>query len=89
MEAYQYPDYYAIALAPSDPAREVEFFEAVIEKFSKAKVRQIFELGAGTAPYLEEWHKRIPDYRVPEGTPWHYEVWGVTTLAAVPLVWDV
>jgi cytochrome P450 len=38
---------------------------------------------------IEEWHKRIPDYRVPEGTPWHYEVWGVTTLAAVPLVWDV
>jgi SAM-dependent methyltransferase len=58
MEAYRYPQYYAIALAPSDPAGEIDFFEAAIEKFSRAKVRQVFELGAGTAPYLEEWHKR-------------------------------
>src|SRR6516165_1378117 len=58
MEAYQYPDYYAIALAPSDPTREIDFFEAAIEKFSKAKVNRVFELGAGTAPYLEEWHQR-------------------------------
>src|ERR1700751_2845642 len=58
MEAYQYPQYYAIALAPSDPAREIDFFEAAIDRFSKAKVERVFELGAGTAPYLEEWHKR-------------------------------
>lgn len=58
MEAYQYPHYYAIALAPSDPAREVDFIEAAIDRFSKAEVHQVFELGAGTAPYLEEWHKR-------------------------------
>ena len=58
MEAYRYPQYYAIALAPSDPAREIDFFEAAIEQFSRTKVRQVFELGAGTAPYLEEWHKR-------------------------------
>jgi SAM-dependent methyltransferase len=58
MEAYRYPQYYAIALAPNDPAREIDFFEAAIEKFSRTKVRQVFELGAGTAPYLEEWHKR-------------------------------
>jgi SAM-dependent methyltransferase len=58
MEAYRYPQYYAIALAPSDPAGEIDFFEAAIKRFSKAKVRQVFELGAGTAPYLEEWHKR-------------------------------
>ena len=58
MEAYQYPHYYAIALAPSDPAREIDFFEAAIEKFSKADVNRVFELGAGTAPYLEEWHQR-------------------------------
>ena len=58
MEAYQYPQYYAIALAPSDPAREIDFFEAAIERFSKAVVNRVFELGAGTAPYLEEWHKR-------------------------------
>lgn len=58
MEAYRHPRYYEIALAPADPAREVDFFEAVIDKFSRAEVRRVFELGAGTAPYLEEWHKR-------------------------------
>jgi SAM-dependent methyltransferase len=58
MEAYQYPDYYEIALAPDDVSRELDFFEAAIRKFSKAKVGRVFELGAGTAPYLEEWHKR-------------------------------
>ncbi|MBV9687155.1 MAG: class I SAM-dependent methyltransferase [Alphaproteobacteria bacterium] len=58
MEAYRYPHYYAIALAPSDPAGEIDFFEAAIEKFSQAEVSRVFELGAGTAPYLEEWHQR-------------------------------
>ena len=58
MEAYQYPQYYAIALVPSDPGREIDFFEAAIDRFSEVKVNRVFELGAGTAPYLEEWHKR-------------------------------
>jgi SAM-dependent methyltransferase len=58
MEAYQYPRYYEIALAPGDLGREIDFFEAAIAEFSKTKVRRVFELGAGTAPYLEEWHKR-------------------------------
>jgi SAM-dependent methyltransferase len=58
MEAYQYPHYYEIALAPDRLGPEVDFFEAVIDKFSKARVRRVFELGAGTAPYLGEWHKR-------------------------------
>ena len=58
MEAYLRPDYYEIALAPDDPVRELDFFEAAIAKFSKEKVHRVFELGAGTAPYLEEWHRR-------------------------------
>jgi len=58
MEAYLYPDYYEIALAPADVGRELDFFETAIAKFSKAKVHRVFELGAGTAPYLEEWHRR-------------------------------
>jgi SAM-dependent methyltransferase len=58
MEAYQYPHYYEIALAPNDLGREIDFFEAAIDKYSKTKVRRVFELAAGTAPYLEEWHKR-------------------------------
>src|SRR6202048_801453 len=58
MEAYQYPHYYEIALAPNDLGREIDFFEEEIDKESKTKVRRVFELAAGTAPYLEEWHKR-------------------------------
>jgi len=58
MEAYQYPHYYEIALAPDDLGREIDFFEAAIDKYSKTQVRRVFELAAGTAPYLEEWHKR-------------------------------
>jgi len=37
---------------------------------------------------LEEWHARIPDYQIPAGTTFEHEVWGVTTLAAVPLEWE-
>lgn len=59
MEAYRYPEYYEIALAPANPAGEIDFFEAAIGKFSQATaVRWVLELGAGTAPYLEEWHRR-------------------------------
>jgi SAM-dependent methyltransferase len=58
MEAYRYPHYYEIALAPGDVAHELDFFEAAIGKFSRIKPRRVFELGAGTAPYLIEWHKR-------------------------------
>lgn len=58
MEAYEYPHYYEIALAPGDTRSEVDFFEAAIQEFSKARVRRVFELGAGTAPYLEEWRRR-------------------------------
>ncbi len=58
MEAYQHPHYYEIALASNNLDREIDFFEAAIEKFAKTKVRRVFELGCGTAPYLEEWSKR-------------------------------
>ncbi len=62
MEAYRYPHYYEIALAPADLSGELDFFEAAIAKFSGAKVRRVFELGAGTAPYLQEWHRRGYQY---------------------------
>jgi SAM-dependent methyltransferase len=58
MKAYEYPQYYEIALATNDPGREIEFFEAAIGKFSKTEVHRVFELGAGTAPYLQQWHQR-------------------------------
>ena len=58
MEAYRYPAYYEIAFASRNFGREVAFIETAIEKFSRAPVHTVFELGAGTAPYLEEWHAR-------------------------------
>ena len=58
MEAYLHPDYYEIALAPDNLVQELDFFEAAIDKFSRVKVHRVFELGAGTAPYLEEWSRR-------------------------------
>ena len=58
LEAYRYPGYYEIAFASRDCGREVAFFETAIAKFSGAAVRRVFELGCGTAPYLEEWHDR-------------------------------
>jgi SAM-dependent methyltransferase len=58
VDAYRYPHYYEIAFGARRFDREVDFFEAAIEKFSGAAVHSVFELGSGTAPYLEEWHRR-------------------------------
>jgi len=58
MNAYQRPEYYEIAFGFRDLRKGVEFFEAAICKFSTIKVHNVFELGAGTCPYLEEWHRR-------------------------------
>ena len=58
MEAYRYPEFYDIAFGVEDAGREVEFFTEAIRRFSRAPVRRVFEVACGTAPYLEEWHKR-------------------------------
>src|SRR5207247_10510889 len=58
MDAYRYPEYYDIAFAVADTAREVDFFEAAIHRFSRTPVRRIFEIACGTAPYLAEWQRR-------------------------------
>jgi len=58
MEAYRYPEYYDLAFAVADVAREVDFFAAAIRRFSGVAVRRVFEIACGTAPYLEEWHRR-------------------------------
>jgi SAM-dependent methyltransferase len=58
MNVYQRPEYYEIAFGFRDLRKEVDFFEAAIRKFSVVEVRSVFELGAGTCPYLEEWHRR-------------------------------
>jgi cytochrome P450 len=38
---------------------------------------------------MEEWHARIPDYRVADGAALKNRVGGVGGLAGLPLVWDV
>ena len=58
MDAYRYPHYYDIAFAVADAAREVDFFEAAIGRFSQAPVRRVFEIACGTAPHLAEWQRR-------------------------------
>ena len=58
MEAYRHPQYYDIALAPRAPRREVDFVEAAFGRFSSRKLGSVFELACGTAPYLQEWHRR-------------------------------
>ena len=58
MEVYRHPDYYDIAFAVEDAAREVDFFEAAIRQFSQVPVRRVLEIACGTAPYLAEWQRR-------------------------------
>jgi SAM-dependent methyltransferase len=58
MNVYQRPEYYEIAFSFRDFRKEVDFFEAALRKFSTIKVQSVFELGAGTCPYLEEWQRR-------------------------------
>jgi SAM-dependent methyltransferase len=58
LEAYRYPEYYDIAFGVEDAAREVDFFEEAIHRFSGVPVRRVFEIACGASPYLEEWHKR-------------------------------
>jgi SAM-dependent methyltransferase len=58
MEVYRYPEYYDIAFAVGDVAREVDFFAAAIGEFSRAPVHRVLEIACGTAPYLAEWHRR-------------------------------
>ncbi|HEY6319698.1 MAG TPA: cytochrome P450 [Acidimicrobiia bacterium] len=36
---------------------------------------------------LEEWHRRIPDYRIPDGTEIHYSP-GIRQANALPLAWS-
>ncbi len=58
MKIYQSPEYYEIAFSFRNLAREVDFFEAAIAKFSKVAVHDVFEMASGTCPYLAEWHQR-------------------------------
>lgn len=62
MSLYTNPKYYEIAFSFRHIPNEVDFFENAAKKFSKIKVRKVFELASGSSPYLEEWHKRGYEY---------------------------
>jgi SAM-dependent methyltransferase len=55
---YDSPFYYDIAFSFRDIAKEVDFFETCIKKFSKTKVSKILEIGCGPSPYMLELAKR-------------------------------
>jgi cytochrome P450 len=39
---------------------------------------------------VEEWHARIPDYRIPDSADFRQSMkWAVTSMASLPLEWDV
>ncbi len=62
MDLYKTPKYYEIVFSFRNIFHEVNFFESAIKKFSKTKVKKVFELASGNSPYLEEWHKRKYKY---------------------------
>jgi hypothetical protein len=62
MSLYKNPEYYEIAFSFRNIPKEVDFFEEVIKKFSKVKVRRVFELASGNSPHLEEWYERGYEY---------------------------
>ena len=59
---YDYPVYYETAFSFRDIPQEVEFFDECIRQYSRIPVRKVLELGAGTAPHMEEWARRKIEY---------------------------
>lgn len=59
---YDYPDYYEITFSFRDVRREAEVFDECIKQYSRISVRRVLELGAGTAPHMEEWARRKIEY---------------------------
>ncbi|SRR6266568_1528990 len=59
---YDYPVYYETAFSFRDIPQEVEFFDECIRQYSRIPVRKVLELGAGTAPHVEEWARRKIEY---------------------------
>ncbi len=59
---YDYPDYYETAFSFRDIRREAKVFDECIKQYSRIPVRRVLELGAGTAPHMEEWARREIEY---------------------------
>lgn len=62
MKLYDHPKYYEIAFSYRNIQSELDFFEYLINKYSKIVVKEVLELASGTSPYLEEWNKRGYQY---------------------------
>ena len=62
MDLYKNPKYYEIAFNFRNIPKEVDFLESAIKKFSKIRVKKVFELASGNSPYLEEWNRREYQY---------------------------
>ena len=59
---YDWPAYYETAFSFRDIPKEVEFFDECIRQYSRIPVRKVLELGAGTAPHMQEWARRKIEY---------------------------
>lgn len=59
---YDYPVYYETAFSFRDIPQEVKVFDECIKHYSRIPVRRVLELGAGTAPHIEEWARRKIEY---------------------------
>jgi hypothetical protein len=59
---YDYPVYYEAAFSFRDIRQEAEVFDECIKQYSRIPVRRVLELGAGTAPHMDEWAIREIEY---------------------------
>ena len=55
---YDFPEYYDLSFSFRDIPRESKVFDTCIERYSLIPVRSVLEIGAGTAPHMEEWARR-------------------------------
>lgn len=58
MKIYDYPLYYEIAFSFFDVKQQIDFFEIIIEKFSKIKVKCFLDLACGPSLQLREIARR-------------------------------
>lgn len=58
MSVYDQPLYYEIAFSYQDVQGQVDFFEDVAKKYSKASVKRFLDIGCGPSPQLREIAKR-------------------------------
>ena len=58
LDVYENPYYYDVAFGFRDIAKEVDFFEECIRKFSKVRVKRVLDIGCGPSPYMLELVKR-------------------------------